>query len=299
MKKFTLSAVMATLAIMPMAADVTTVKELYTGEARNVTWENTLSIDASEFTGVTQGDYIYIEFLATTDVIELKSNGTWLPGSRYFVLGTDTKDMKCYITAAGLNYLQTYGLELCGADFTVSSVSVCNDGFNMPANAVWGGFFWISDWNTLEIWKTAFDSYDGERYMEIYLSDDNGDNTNYVVNVRTNWNDDGIIADNTKGNITKTPKCAIVNLDGVNLTQMLESTDRLMIQGNPEGGNPFNFTMVAFSNSDPTGVETIEVETPAIKGVYNLQGICLSVDSNLESLPAGIYIVDGKKVVRK
>jgi ribosomal protein L7/L12 len=47
-----------------------------------------------------------------------------------------------------------------------------------------------------------------------------------------------------------------------------------------------------------TDIEAVIVDVPAHKqGVYNLQGVRLGND--LDRLPAGVYIVDGKKVVKK
>ena len=54
------------------------------------------------------------------------------------------------------------------------------------------------------------------------------------------------------------------------------------------------------NGSDPTAIEVIKAnETPdTSKGIYNLQGVRLSATS-LDELPAGLYIVNGKKVVVK
>lgn len=49
-----------------------------------------------------------------------------------------------------------------------------------------------------------------------------------------------------------------------------------------------------------TGIETVQSVAAAVqKGVYNLQGVCVRADNCLQGLPAGIYIVDGRKVTVK
>ena len=79
MKKFLLAAAVATASLMPLSAQET-VKTLYDGEPVEVTWSNTLSVPADMFAeGVSVGDYIYVTFSQTSDVIEIKANGTWLP----------------------------------------------------------------------------------------------------------------------------------------------------------------------------------------------------------------------------
>ncbi len=85
MKTYLFAAVVAAALSTPVWADVTTVKTLYTSDntdGTEVTWGNTLTIPAEQFTeGVSVGDYINVVFASTTDIMELHSNGTCLPGS--------------------------------------------------------------------------------------------------------------------------------------------------------------------------------------------------------------------------
>lgn len=280
-----------------------TVKTLYSGNPVNVTWENTLKIDASEFNeGVNVGNYIYITFSNTTDVIELKSNGVWLPGSRFAWLGEGVEDFRCYLTQEGLSTLKEYGLELCGANFTVSGVSVCDDGFSMPKGAVWGGYFWVDNWNTLEIWKTAFENYSGQRYMDVYLSEDNGDFDGYFMKVLTKWEPETLIANNDQ--IKKTPSVATIDLQNVDLKSLLDGTDRVMVQANPEGGNPFNITAVVLRNddSDESLVSELNVINENVD-VYNMHGVIVKKNANsidaLEGLPKGIYVIRAGELSKK
>lgn len=306
MKTYLFAAVIAAALSTPVWADVTTVKTIYTSPEENgteVTWDNTLTIPADQFAeDVNTGDYINVTFASTTDVIEMKANGTWLPGTIKTVLGDNTSATKAYITTDMLTALQTYGLELCGAKFAVKSVEICNDGFRMPEGAIWGGYFWIDNWNTMDLFKTAFDSYDGERYMDIYLSADNGDNTNYVMNVMTAFdNPDAVWANADTDNMERTATKAIIDLKDINVTEKLADVSALLIQSNPEGGNPFNITAIALrnENNQSTIVSSLTSDELAPVTVYNLQGIAVKTNAAmataLADLPAGIYIVNGKK----
>lgn len=314
MNKLTFAAIAATAIVMPVSADVTTVKNLYEGEPREITWENTLNIPASEFEyDVTMGDYLYITFEQTDgNAIELKSDGNWLPGSVMTKPAAypDAEkpdavapEMKCYITKSGLETLRSHGLEICGV-CTVKNVSVCNDGFEMPEEAVWGGYFWVDNWNTIEIYKTAFDSYHGERYMVIGLSGDNGDNTGYFMKVLTKWEPETVFAGNDE--IAHKPTQAIVDMQGKDLKAALADVDALMIQSNPEGGSPYNLTYVAFTDSEngdlSTAAPVIEMPQNAKTDVYSVSGVCLrkNVDASeaLRGLPCGLYIVNGRKIVK-
>lgn len=306
MKSFLLAAVAAAALSTPVWADVTTVKTIYTSPEETgteVTWDNTLTIPADQFAeDVNVGDYINVTFASTTDVIEMKANGTWLPGTIKTVLGDNMPDTKAYITTDMLTALRTYGLELCGAKFAVKSVEICNDGFQMPEGAIWGGYFWIDNWNTMDLFKTAFDSYDGQRYMDIYLSADNGDNTNYVMNVMTAFdNPDAVWANADTGNMERTATKAIIDLKDINVKERLADVPALLIQSNPEGGNPFNITAIALrnENNQSTIVSSLTSDELAPVTVYNLQGIAVKTNAAmataLDNLPAGIYIVNGKK----
>lgn len=304
MQKFVLAALAATATLMPAAAQET-VKTLYSGDPVAVTWENTLTIEPEYFAAeVEVGNYIYITFEATTDVIELKANGTWLPGTRLTTLGDNTPDMKAYITADMLEQLKAYGMEICGASFTVKEVSVCNDGFVMPEGAIWGGYFWVDNWNTLELFKTAFDNYAGQRWLDIYLSEDNGANTSYLMQVMTKFDTpDAVWAANDA--ITHEATRATVDLKDINVATALADVSTLLIQSNPEGGAPYNITAVVLRSETgaTTSIDGIVADENAAVTVYNLQG--MPVRRNIDradataGLPAGIYIVDGKKIAVK
>lgn len=289
-----------------MAATLTasaqdTVKELYSGEPVEVTWANTLTIPASDFAdGVNVGNYIYITFSQTTDVIELKADGKWLPGTRYTILGDNAADFKAYITADMLDNLKQYGMEICGAKFTVTNVSVCNDGFKMPEGAIWGGYFWVENWNTLELFKTAFDKYDGQQYMDIYLSDDNEAFDGYFMKVLTKWNPETLWANNDQ--ITHTPRMATVDLANIDVAQSLADVNTLMVQANPEGGRPFNITAIALRDKNGSSIDDITIaDNATLSNIYNLQGTLvasgITAEEAMTTLPAGIYIADGKKFI--
>lgn len=306
MKKLTFTLAAPLLAAIPSMAEDTTVKTLYEGEPKEVTWENTLTIPADQFAdNINIGDYIYITFSKTTDVIEIKANGTWLPGSRLTQLGDNSTDFKAYITTDMLAALKEYGMEICGASFTVTGVSIRNDGFNMPENAIWGGYFWVDNWNTLEIFKSAFANYKDQRYMNIYLSDDVKDYTGYFMKVLTKWDPETVWANNDQ--IKHENKLAVVDLKDIKVAESLaaEGVNAVMIQGNKEAGDPFNIVAVTLTNDDvTTGVDNIiGNEGNVLIDVYNLQGVkvrsLVPSETATEGLPAGMYIAGDKKLMVK
>ena len=301
MKKGILSSIMVIATSLFAMADVETVKIVYDGDPIDVTWENPLQISADKFEeGVNAGCYILIALDNATDVLEIKADGVWLPGSRYTWIEGCT-EYKAYITDDMLAKIKEFGLEIVGKSFTVTSVSICNDGFQMPDGAIWGGYFWVDNWNTLELFRTAFNNYNGERYLDIYHE---AGYDSYVINVMTAWDDENAKWSKGDKTVKETTK-ATIDLTGLNIQEIFSTVDRLFVQLNPEGGNPFNVTAIALraDQDDPTGVGLEVVDQKNVTTVYNMQGIAVrsNVDSSeaLEGLPAGLYIVGGNKVLKK
>lgn len=297
MKKFIFSIVVALLGCSGVAAQET-VKNLFEG-TQAVTWANTLTIPADKFAeGVNVGDFISISLADATDVLEIKADGTWLPGSRFTRIEGQT-EYRAYITTAMLSTLKQYGMEICGASFTVNGVDVKNDGFQMPEGAIWGGYFWVDNWNTLELWKTAFNNYDGQRYLDVYLE---AKNDTYAFKVMTKWDDDNAAWSNSE-NTVKTASKVTLDLKDIKVEQALADANALMFQFNPEGGEPFNVTAIALRQDSSTAVAVCDNDPAKLVNVYNLQGVAVrtnvALGTALENLPAGLYIVDGRKQLVK
>ena len=47
---------------------------------------------------------------------------------------------------------------------------------------------------------------------------------------------------------------------------------------------------------DPAGINTPTIDTATKQGIYTLSGVKL--DGDMKDLPKGVYIVNGKKVVK-
>ena len=294
----------ATAAILGVgfASAQETVKTLYQGDVVNVTWENTMTITPESFADeVNVGDYISIGLVDATDVVEIKGNGVWLPGS--ILQRVDGKsEYRAYITSDMLAALKQYGMEICGASFGVNTVTIMNDGFQMPEGAIWGGYFWIDNWNTLELWKTAFDTYNGQRYLDINMEAGNSD---YVLNVMTRFDDPEAVWSRSESTV-KTASTATIDLKGIDVKESLADVNALLCQLNPEGGEPFNITSIVLRGGDDTSTDTPEIDMAddaATVDVYNLQGMAVRRNVNaaeaLVDMPQGIYIVNGRKHIVK
>ena len=246
-KVFLLLCLMATTSIA-MATD------LWEG-THAVDWSKTLTIEAARFAEAQVGQKIVVEFKdATGEVIELHSNGGMLPGTRYMhKIFADQNNMEVFITPGMLACLKNHGLEICGTGFTATKIWYGDGKDNVDENTVWTGYFWMDEWSTLEIAKTSFDGINWSDYKAIrFYSEAN--RTDYVINVLTKWGDGGKLGDQTT--MTMTNEYAELSLEGINMATRLD-TDRLMVQCNKEGGNPFNFTAIVLVKKESTGVHEL------------------------------------------
>ena len=284
-KLFLLMCLMATTTIV-------SATDLWEG-THAVNWDNTLTIEAAKFADAQIGQKIVIEFTnATGEVIELHSNGGMLPGTRYeHHIYADQSSMEVFITPGMLARLKESGLEICGTGFTATKAWYGDGKDNVDDNTVWTGYFWMDEWSTLELAKTSFDGINWSDYKAIrFYSEAN--RTNYVINVLTKWGDDGKLGDQTT--MTMTNDYAELNIENIDMAAKLAEVDRLMVQCNKEGGDPFNFTAIVLVKKETTGINTLNVEREMLNGeVYNLAG------QRVHNPRKGLYIVNGKKVMMK
>jgi hypothetical protein len=199
--------------------------------------------------------------------------------------------MEVFITTGMLARLKESGLEICGTGFTATKAWYGDGKDNVDDNTVWTGYFWMDSWSTLEVAKTSFDGINWSDYKAIrFYSEAN--RTDYVINVLTKWGDGGKLGDQTT--MTMTNEYAELSLDGINMAASLADVDRLMVQCNKEGGNPFNFTAIVLVKKEGTGISATLMNSEKVNSdVYNLAG------QRVAQPRKGLYIVNGKKVLVK
>ena len=241
-----------------------------------VDWSNTLTIEAAKFADAQVGQKIVVEFEdATGEVIELHSNGGMLPGTRYaHSLYADQHEMQVFITPGMLACLKEHGMEICGKGFTATKVWYGDGKDNVDENTVWTGYFWMDEWS---------------KAIRFYSE---ANRTDYVINVLTKWGDGGKLGDQTTMNMTN--EYAELSLEGIDMATKLADVDRLMVQCNKEGGNPFNFTAIVLVKKETTGVSATLMNSEKVNSdVYTLAG------QRVVNPSKGLYIINGKKVMIK
>ena len=273
---------------------IASATDVWTGE-QVVSWDNTLKIEATQFADMKVGDKIVIEFkdAGTPDKskIELHSNFVMLPGTRCEQTIIGQGEIEVFSTPTMLASLKEYGLELCGDQYTTTKIWYGDGKESIDDLTVWSGFFWMDEWCTLEITKNCFVGVDWSKIKAIrFYSEAN--RTDYVINILTKWGEGGKLGDHTT--MTMTNEYAELSLDGIDMETALADVDRLMIQCNKEGGEPFNFTQVQLV-AKPSAVKNVSAETEgAANDVYTVSGVKVN---NIGQ--KGLYIVNGKKFAGK
>lgn len=260
MKRLIFTLLVSIAATFYAAADPTWVKDLWynAGNEATIAWDNTKSFEASDFAGVKVGDYIQIDITSSTGLIELKSNGSFLPGTVKCDKpnGGGAYTYKAYITADMLASLQAHGLLVCGAEFKTIGIKIFNDGSVMPEGAIWAGYTWVDGWKTLELAKETFNNYAGQRFIDVYLSSDNGNNTDYTFEILTEWSSPWAkTGDQNQTAIHRANRHVIIDLQHCGVTSVDEMKAKLnqsylifnVYKGNDKAS--FNITAVALRDN--------------------------------------------------
>ncbi len=211
------------------------------------------------------------------------------------------------MTQAMLDTCKLYGMELCGASFGIKMIEILDGkaGNMKTGETIWTGYFWVDNWNTLELFKEALTAEDLSKYasMRIYHE---GPENGFVLNLLANWADTGVIAKigpsapaedyalqyKSEGG----QKFVELDLTKVNPLTVINnvSSDRLMIQGNKEAQSAFNMTDIVLvpKQNTATSYQSLDKVSPSVEGIYDLLGRRVeTINSN------GLYIVNGKKVM--
>ena len=271
-----------------------------------VTWAKTFTIPQQSFAKCQQGNLLKLTLNNATDVIELKSNGQKLPGSRFSNIAGEAS-YECFLTQAMLDTCKLYGMELCGASFGIKQIEILDGkaGNMKTGETIWTGYFWVDDWKTLELFKEALTAEDLSKYASVRIYHEGPEN-GFVLKSLASWDDAGKIAEigpsvSTENNplqYKSEGELNFVELDStkVNTLTVINTvgSDRLMIQCNKEAQSPFNMTDIVLVPKQGTATTNYEMDMPSlsIKGIYDLLGRRVeAINSN------GLYIVDGKKVM--
>lgn len=261
MKKIFFLAAAALMSFSAMATD------LWTGN-HHVTWETSLQLTADKFASAQVGNELVVTFTGASDGIELKvmnehfdhlagsRNAAWIEGD-----GSHT------VVLTYVDALKQYGLEIIGNNFNVTKVEL-NAGEELAEGTIWKGFFWMDNWSTLELYADAYKHIDLSKVKAIYFNSE-AKHTNYILNFRTSWEEDGFIANQDNMEVTLGGAKLVVTDD---IRTKLADAGVIMIQCNKETGDAFNFTSVVFEIEGPTSLnDAISTSNKSVKRIVNGQ----------------------------
>lgn len=264
MKKiFTLAAA----AMISFSAMATT---LFEGE-QHVSWgDGGLQFAADQFTAAKAGDKIVVTYTGATDGIEFKVMSEGFPrlaGSKSWAPIDGNGTFEQFLTPTALEGIQASGLEIIGANFTVTKIELLDGKETLPEGyIVWTGYFWADVWSTLELCGTGYKNVDWDNVTAIrFYSEAN--RTDYVLNFMKGWGEGEKFAD--QSDMTMTNEYAEWTLT-VDRKNAIKAADNWMVQFNKEGGNAFNVTDIVLVLDTTTGMQNVE-SVKAVKTIENGQ----------------------------
>lgn len=264
MKKISLIALFAALVMNVNATDI------WTG-SKHVSWlDGGIQIAATQFANATAGQKIVVTYSDATDGIEFKvmnAHFDHLAGSREAAWINGNGTFEQFLTQTAVDSLKAHGLEIIGANFTCSKVEL-NDGKTLKDGiTVWTGFFWADEWSTLELYRDGYCNVDFSKATAIrFYSEAAG--TNYIINVKENWDPEGQIA--SQADMTDGEGYKELPLTDA-LRSRLANAGKWMIQFNKEQLNAFNVTDIVLVMSGTTGIDNTAAEAKAVKSFRNGQ----------------------------
>ncbi|MBQ7209791.1 MAG: DUF4960 domain-containing protein [Paludibacteraceae bacterium] len=272
----------------------TVVTDLWKG-SQHISWETSLKLDAAKFANAQAGNKLVVHYANASDGIEFKvmnQNYAHLAGSREAAWIGGEGIFEQFLTVAAVDNLKQYGLEIVGANFDLTQVELLEGKELKEGITVWTGFFWADSWTTLELYKEGYSYVDWSKIESVRIYSE-ANRTNYTINVKSTWEDDGHIAD--KGAMTDGEGYAQLALTD-EMREKLAASGHLMVQFDKGEGEAFNATdivLVEKAPVDPDGLENINFnELPADAVIYNILGMRVQK----ENAHNGIFIVNGRKM---
>ena len=234
--------------------DITLVKEtrIFYGN-KHVSWsDGGLQIAKDKFAEAKAGDKIVVRYTGATDGIEFKvmnEHFDHLAGSREGLNFPNAEgSLEHFLTPKAVEELKAHGLELIGANFTVTEVELMDGKASLPEGVnVWTGYFWADDWNTMYLYWNGYRyvDFNDVKAIRFYHQANRSD---FVLNVRDNWGDDGEIAN--IDDMTAAEGYMELPLTD-DMREKIAASEHLLVQFNKESGDPFNVTDIVLVMEEP------------------------------------------------
>ena len=223
-----------------------------------------LFIDKSRFVDAHPGNRIKIDGPDASVADDAKFffgdyDAKHVPGSdfRQVPTGSDVLPVYIYLTKEMIDYIKTHDLRIYGQNMTVNRVELevgrADEYASQPQKVIWMGDFTADDLSTIDMCINQLDvNWTDYQNMIIYH---NAGTKDYSFNVRTNWEESGIISFwKDKNHITQEKNFTVVDLVHSNAPTVIGATpDRLFVQrdDHTEGvRTPFTITSIVLEKSN-------------------------------------------------
>ena len=235
--------------------DITLVKEtrIFYGN-KHVSWEDGgLQIAADKFAEAKAGDKIVVRYTGATDGIEFKvmnANFDHLAGSREGLTIGGDGSLEHFMTPKAVEELKAHGLELIGANFTVTEVELMDGKASLPEGVnVWTGYFWADEWNTMYLYWNGYRyvDFNDVKAIRFYHQANRSD---FVLNVRDNWDGDGGVEIANINAMTAGEGYMELPLTDY-MREKIAASEHLLVQFNKESGAAFNVTDIVLVMEEP------------------------------------------------
>ena len=180
----------------------------------------------------------------------MQTNFDHLAGSREGLTIGGDGSLEHFMTPKAVEELKAHGLELIGANFTVTEVELMDGKASLPEGVnVWTGYFWADEWSTMYLYWNGYRyvDFDDVKAIRFYSEANRSD---FVLNVRDNWDDDGGVEIANIGAMTAGEGYMELPLTDYMREKIAES-EHLLVQFNKEGGEAFNVTDIVLIMEEP------------------------------------------------
>jgi hypothetical protein len=216
--------------------------EIWTG-SHAVTWGSALNLDATTFADAQPGNALKVFYTNASDGIELKANGVNIAGSRKnaWINGEGAYDL--YLTPGAVDAIKAHGLEIVGANFTVTKVELNEVEDREGMTTMWRGLYWADGWGEMLFYPAIASVVDWSDYSAIRVYHE-ARRSDFVLNFKKSWADAdhiGGIGDMTAGDgyvelpLTDERRALLASIDNELIVQFYRG----------DGKDPFNVTEIA------------------------------------------------------
>lgn len=207
--------------------------EIWTG-SHDVTWSSALNLDATTFADAQPGNALKVFYTNASDGIELKANGVNIAGSRKNAWINNEGAYELYLTPGAVDAIKAHGLEIVGANFTVTKVQLNEVEGREGMTTMWRGLYWADGWGEMLFYPAIASVVDWSDYSAIRVYHEAG-RSDFVLNFKKSRGEGdqiGGIGDMTAGDgyvelpLTDERRALLASIDNELIVQFYKGDDK-------------------------------------------------------------------------